>query len=54
MSTTRETVTEYRQRATELRVLASKMRDENRREMVLDIAASYDKIADQFEVLDQE
>ncbi len=52
MNTTKETVVEYRQRAAELRVLAGKMRDENRREMIRDIAANYDKIADQFEDLD--
>lgn len=54
MNTTKENVVEYRQRAAELRVLASKMRDEHRRDMVRDIAASYDKIADQFENLDEE
>lgn len=54
MTSTRETTAEYRQRAAELRILASKMRDQTRREMVLDIAASYDKIADEFESLDQE
>ena len=51
MSTTRQSAEEYRQRAAELRLLASKMRDENRREMVLDIAVSYDRLADQFDGL---
>lgn len=53
MSTPENTVVEYRQRAAELRILADKMRDKNRREMVRNIAASYDRIADQFEDLNE-